>query len=52
MSGVLEFKAKHPPNSPPHQIILVKTRMHAFSRKWIYGLASVYYTPGKQAVET
>ena len=33
-------------------MILVKIRMPAFSRKWIYGLADVCYKSGKQAVET
>lgn len=39
-------------NNLPHQMILVKIRMPAFSGKGIYGLASVCYASGKQAVET
>lgn len=48
MCGILEFKAKLPQNSLPNQIILVKIRMPAFSRKQIYGLASVWYTSGNR----
>lgn len=52
MCGILEFKAKHPQNNPPHQMILVKIRMPAFSRKQIYGLSDVCSVSGEQAVET
>lgn len=39
-------------NNLPHQMILVKIRMPAFSGKGTYGLASVCYASGKQAMET